>query len=157
MARSISRLPDRDPRGTNSCIFIKLIKGWSGPSIDDPTVAIFLKRSTMDRSIITVDHFDQTVTPKSCINRGVLQCFKHSSWKSKKLIYLDTSPLESLDPIVFYTHYRTFGALEIEIWPCSLVEIDVWTHDRVLRHIWQLIGLVVLIWSLIVVSGSGFC
>ena len=78
----------------------------------------------MDRFIVTIDCFDQTVTPKSCINRGVLRCSKHSSWKSKQLVYLDTSPLESLDPIVFYTHFRTSGAFEFEIWLSRLGEID---------------------------------
>ena len=92
--------------------------------IYDPMAATFSKRSTMDRSIVIVYHFDRTITPKMCINRGVLRCSKHSSWKSKLLICLDTFPLESLDPIVFYTHFRTSGAFEIEIWLSRLREID---------------------------------
>ena len=44
-------------------------------SIHDPTAVIFLKRSTMDHFLITVDRFDWTVTPKKCINRDVLRTF----------------------------------------------------------------------------------
>ena len=45
-------------------------------SILDPTATIFLKRSIMDRFIVTVDRFDRTVTPKMCIKGGVLPMFK---------------------------------------------------------------------------------
>ena len=45
----------------------------SGRSIHDPTAAIFLKQSTMDGFIVTVNRFDQTVTPKKCINRDDLR------------------------------------------------------------------------------------
>ena len=38
----------------------------------DPTAAICSKRSTMDRFIVTVDRFDQTVMPKYPIKRHVL-------------------------------------------------------------------------------------
>ena len=41
----------------------------------------------------------------------------------KKLIYLDTSPLVSLDLIVFYSHFRSSGAFEIKIWWNRLGEI----------------------------------
>ena len=37
--------------------------------IMDRTAAIFLKRFTMDRSIVTVDSSHRTVTPKTYINR----------------------------------------------------------------------------------------
>ena len=48
-------------------------------SIHDPMAETFLKRSTMEHSIVTVDHFDQTVTPKYPIKQGVLPICKHSS------------------------------------------------------------------------------
>ena len=102
----------------------RISSGSSGPSINDPTDAIYSKRSTMDRSNLTVDRFDRTVLPKCTIKGHVLQCSKHSSWKSKQLICLDTSPLVSLNPIVFYTHFCTSEAFEIKIWPCRSVEID---------------------------------
>ena len=109
-------------KGVLKCIS----NGSSGPSISDLTDLKYSKRSTMDRSIVIVDRFDLTVTPKCTIKRHVLRCSKHSSWKSKQLIYLDTSPLVSLDLIVFYSHFRTYGALEIEIWLSRLGEIDAW-------------------------------
>ena len=45
-------------------------------SILDLTATIFLKQFIVDRFIVTVDHFDRTVTPKICIKGGVLQMFK---------------------------------------------------------------------------------
>ena len=85
---------------------------------------IFSKRSIVDRSIVTVDRFDQTVTPKCTIKQDVLQCSKAFELEIKKVICIDTSPLVSLNPIVFYTQFRTSEAFEIEIWPCRSVEID---------------------------------
>ena len=42
----------------------------------DRTAATFLQRSTMDRFIVTVDRFDQTVVPKKPIKLSVLPTFK---------------------------------------------------------------------------------
>ena len=53
-----------------------ILDGSSGPSIGDPTDAIYLKWSTMDRFIVIVDRFDRTVTPKICLKGGVLPMFK---------------------------------------------------------------------------------
>ena len=86
--------------------------------------ATFLKWSTMDRSIVTVDRFDRMVTPKYPIKRHVLPICKAIESKSIQLICLDTNTLESLDPIFFYTHFRTFGGFEIEIWLSGEGEID---------------------------------
>ena len=110
-------------RGDQMC-FITHLNGRIQTVDRDPTATIFLKRFTVDRFIVTVDRFDRTITPKMYINRGVLRYSKHSSWKSKQLICLDTSPLDSLDPIVFYTHFRTSVAFEIEILLSRLGEID---------------------------------
>ena len=55
----------------------------------------------MDRLIVTVDRFDRTVTPKCLIKQDVLRCSKAFELEIKKLICLDTSPLISLNPIVF--------------------------------------------------------
>ena len=85
----------------------------SGPSISDPTIAIYLKQSTMDRSIVTVDRFDRTVMPKCTIKRRVLRCSKAFELEIKKLIFLDTSPLVSLDLKMFYSQFRTSEAFEI--------------------------------------------
>ena len=63
----------------------------------DPMDVICLKRSTMDRFIVTVDRFDRTVTPKMSIKRGDPSMFKLFELEIKKLICLDTSPLVSLD------------------------------------------------------------
>ena len=40
--------------------------------MEDLTNAIFSKRSTMDRSIVTVDRFDRTVMIKNPLNTDVL-------------------------------------------------------------------------------------
>ena len=56
----------------------------------DPTATTYLKRSTMDRFIVTVDRNDRTVTPKFRLNRRVLRRCMHSSWISIKLTCLDT-------------------------------------------------------------------
>ena len=104
--------------------FYKRISSTSSDSsISDPMIATYLKRSTMDRSIVTVDRFDQTVTPKCTIKRHVLQCSKAFVLEIQKLICLDTSPLVSLDLIVFYYHFCTSGAFEIKIWWNILGEI----------------------------------
>ena len=50
--RSASRPSDRDPRGANQGVLKHISSGSSGPSISDPTDAIYPKRSTMDRSIV---------------------------------------------------------------------------------------------------------
>ena len=70
--------PDRRitiQRAQSSAFYNAYQRASSGCSIHDLTAAIFLKWSTMDRFIITVDRFDRTVTPKKCINRYVLQTF----------------------------------------------------------------------------------
>ena len=84
---------------------------------------IFLKRSIVDHFIITVDHFDRTVTPKCTIKQDVFRSSKAFELEIKKLICLDTSPLVSLDLIVFYSQFRTSGAFEINIWWNRLGEI----------------------------------
>ena len=45
-------------------------------STHDLTTTIFLKQSIVDRFIVTLDRFNQTVTPKMCIKGGVLPMFK---------------------------------------------------------------------------------
>ena len=62
-------------RVQSSAFYNAYQRASSGCSIHDPTVAIFLKRSTIDRFIVTIDRFDRTVTPKKCINRDVLRTF----------------------------------------------------------------------------------
>ena len=59
-----------DPDGCDifKGVLKRISNGSSGPSISDPTDEIYLKQSTMDRSIVIVDHFDRTVTPNSPIN-----------------------------------------------------------------------------------------
>ena len=88
----------------------------SSPSISDPTIATYLKRSTIDRSIVTIDCFDQTVTPKCTIKQDVPRCSKAFELEIKKLMWLDTSPLISVDLMVFYSQFRTSRAFEIKIW-----------------------------------------
>ena len=39
---------------------------------------------------------------------------KHSSWKSSNLMCLDTSPLESLDSILFLSHLRIYRRVEVK-------------------------------------------
>ena len=80
--------------------------------------------STMDRSIVTVDHFDRTVTPKCPIKQGVLPICKAFELEIKKLICIDTSPLESLDSSFFSSHFCIHGGQELEIWLSRLREID---------------------------------
>ena len=41
----------------------RILKRSSRPSISNPTATTYLKRSTMDRSIVTIDRNDRTVTP----------------------------------------------------------------------------------------------
>ena len=55
----------------------------------------------MDFSIVIVDHFDRTVTPKCTMKQDVLRRSKAFELEIIKLICLDTSPLVSLDLIVF--------------------------------------------------------
>ena len=57
-------------------VFKRISDGPYEPSIGYPTDAIYSKRSTMDRFIVTADCFDRTVTPKICIKGGVLPMFK---------------------------------------------------------------------------------
>ena len=73
----------------------------SGPSISDLMDVTYSKRSTMDLSIVIVDRFDRTVTPKCTIKQDVLPNSKAFELEIKKLICLDTSPLVSLELIVF--------------------------------------------------------
>ena len=98
---SSSRLSDRDRRGAMQSVLKHISNGSFGPSIGDPTDATFSKRSTMDRSIVTVDRFDQTVMPKIPIKQCVLPNSKAFELEINKLICQDTSPLVSLDLIVF--------------------------------------------------------
>ena len=70
----------------------------------------------MDRFIVTVDHFDRTVTPKFPLNRLVLRRYMYSSWISIKLTFLDTDPLVSLDSILFLSQFRIHGGVKIKIW-----------------------------------------
>ena len=62
-------------RAQSSAFYNAYQRASSRRSIHDLTAAIFLKRSTMDRFIVTVDRLDRTVTPKKCINRDVLRNF----------------------------------------------------------------------------------
>ena len=62
--------------------------------------------------------------PKTCINRDVLPISKAFKSKSIQLVCLDTNTLESLDPILFYTQFRTHEVFEIDIWPSREGEID---------------------------------
>ena len=123
MARSASQPSDRDPTGANQGVLKRISSGSSEPSISDPTDAIYSKRSTMDRSIVTVDCFDWMVTSKCTIKQDILRCSKTFKLEIKKLICLDTSPLVSLDLIVFYSQFRTSRAFEIKIWCNRLGEI----------------------------------
>ena len=61
----------------------------------------YLKRSTMDRSIVTVDRFDQTVTPKCTIKLSVIPDSKAFELEIKQIDLSRHSPLVSLDLIVF--------------------------------------------------------
>ena len=90
----------------------------------DPTATTYLKRSTMDRFIVTVDRNDRMVTPKFSINRVVLHRCMHSSWISIKLTCLDTDPLVSLDSFLFLFHFRINRGVEIKIWLKIEGEID---------------------------------
>ena len=76
MVGSSSQPLDRDRRGAMRNVLKHMSHGPSGLCTGDPTNVIYLKRSTMDRSIVTVDRFDRTVTPKVCIKGGVLLMFK---------------------------------------------------------------------------------
>ena len=99
--RGASWSSDHDSTATNRCIFITAIT-WIILTVHrDLTATTCSKRSTMDRSIVTVDRFDQTVTHKIPIKRCVLPNSKAFELETNKLICLDTSPLVSLDLIVF--------------------------------------------------------
>ena len=90
----------------------------------DPTATTYLKRSTMDRFIVTVDRNDRTVTPKFSINRRVLRRCMHSSWISIKLTCIDTDPLVSLEFFLLLSQFRIHGGVEVEIWWKIEGEID---------------------------------
>ena len=90
----------------------------------DPTAMTYLKRSTMDRFIVTVDQNDQTVTPKFHLNRRVLRRSMYSSWISIKLTCIDTDPLVSLEFFLFLFQFRIHGGVEVEIWWKIEGEID---------------------------------
>ena len=70
-ARGASRPSDLNPRGAIQGVLQRISKASSRRSIHDQTATTFLKRSTMDCFIVTVDHFDRRVTPKYLIKRGV--------------------------------------------------------------------------------------
>ena len=128
----------------------------SGPSIHDPTIAIFLKTVYHGSFIVTVDRSDQTVTKLRPIKRLVLHDCMHSSWISIKLTCIDTNPLISLDSILFLFHFRIHGGVEIKIWWRIEGEIASWSSAwRSWRFRW-LISLITSFQSLNGFSGSGF-
>ena len=61
--------------GALQSVLKRITNGASGPSISNPTDAIYPKRPTVDRFIVIVDRFDHTVTPIICIKLGVLPMF----------------------------------------------------------------------------------
>ena len=99
--RGASRSSDRDPMATNRCVFITVITRIIRTVHRDRTATTCSKRSTIDRSIVIVNRFDRTVTPKIPIKRYVLPNSKAFELEINKLICLDTSPLIFLDLIVF--------------------------------------------------------
>ena len=129
----------------------------SGPSISDRTITTFSETIHRGRFIVTVDRNDRTVTIKNPLNRLVLRHCKHLSWISIKLSCLDTIPLVSLDSIIFLSHFRIHGGVEIKIWWRIEGEITAWIHrSRSSCSSW-LRGLMATIWSQSGISGSGFC
>ena len=90
----------------------------------DPTAMTYLKRSTMDRFIVTVDRNDRTVTPKFSINRHVLHDSKHPSLRFKQLTVQTPLSLVSLEFFLFLFQFRTHGGVEVEIWLKIEGEID---------------------------------
>ena len=77
--------------------------------------------------------------------------------KSIQLICLDTNTLESLNHISFYTYFRTFGGIEIEIWLSGEGEIDAWISTLRFLRILDYPQLIELIQAQFGISGSGFC
>ena len=113
---SISRASDCDPMAARWCVFKCYSRGLIWALHQDRTAATFLKWSTMDRSIVIIDHFwSDGYAQIPYKNKVFFPICKHSSLKSSKLICLDTSLLESLNSILSYPHFRIHGALEVEI------------------------------------------
>ena len=71
IAHDASRPSDRNPRGAIKCVLQRISTASSERFTRDQTAVICSKRSTIDRFIVTVDHFDRTVMPKYPIKRGV--------------------------------------------------------------------------------------
>ena len=66
-ARGASGPSDQDSKDTIESVF-KCLSTDQIPTVHhDPMIATYLKRSTMDCSIVTVDRNDRTVTPKNTI------------------------------------------------------------------------------------------
>ena len=65
-----SRASDHDPTAARRCIFKHLFMRINLSPSSRSDGCDLNERLTMDRSIVTVDHFDPTVTPKKCINKA---------------------------------------------------------------------------------------
>ena len=70
-----SRPSDRDPRGAILSILSRIPSELIWTVHRDRTATNFSKRSTMDRFIVTVNHFNRMVTPKCNIKLSVLPMF----------------------------------------------------------------------------------
>ena len=73
--KSRGRHPDRriKNQGTRCLAFLKRLSTDQIVAVHhDPTATTYFKQSTMDRSIVTVDRNDRTVTIKNPLNRDVL-------------------------------------------------------------------------------------
>ena len=66
-ARGASGPSDQDSKDAIESVFKRLSTDQIQAVHHDPTVVTYLKRSTMDCSMITVDRNDRTVTPKNTI------------------------------------------------------------------------------------------
>ena len=66
-AQGASGLSDQDSKDAIESVFKRLSTDQIQAVNHDLTVATYLKRSMMDRSIVTVDRNDRTVMPKNTI------------------------------------------------------------------------------------------
>ena len=72
-ARGASGPSDHESKDVILSVFKRLSMDQIVAVHHDLMATTYLKRSTMDRSIVTVDRNDQTVTPKNDIKRSVLR------------------------------------------------------------------------------------
>ena len=108
--------PDRDPTAVRRCVIKRLFAQINlSPSSRSDGHDIFETVHDgpfhRNRRSFRSDGYAQIP-----YKQGVLPICKYSSLKSSKLICLDTSLLESLDSILFYSHFCIHEGLEIEIW-----------------------------------------